>query len=390
VAHDGEVRGDEGRFMTVRRWIGSFVLVAAVLAGGAALAFWKITTIQAAIAAGSNQPEPSETVAVANAVKREHRRSTTSIGTVVALRSISLRNETAGTVRKVNLVPGEIVDAGKVLVQLDIAVEEAELKAVESQAALAETILQRAQRLRQSQSAAQEELDRARAERDVALAQIARIKAVIDRKTIRAPFRSRVGLANVHPGQYLGEGDNLTTLQGVDEDVHVDFAVNQQVAAGLKVDDPVEVVSTVTATPLLANVVAVDSRVDVTTRNAQVRVRVAKAPSGLAPGASVRVRIPVGEARQVVAVPATAIRKGATGDHVFIIEPDKEGKRRARQRQVESGAMIGDEILVYSGLKPGETVAASGSFKLREGVLVNPAEDTPAKESAADSKAAQR
>jgi len=374
----------------LRNWAASFLLIAAVLGTGAALAFWKISSIQAAIAAGSNQPEPSETVTVSPATAREYRRSTTSIGTVVALRSISLRNETPGTVRIVNLSPGEIVEAGKVLVKLDVAVEEAELKAVESQAALTETILERAQRLRQSQSAAQEELDRARAERDVALAQIARIKAVIERKTIRAPFKSRVGLANVHPGQYLSEGDNLTTLQGVDEDVHVDFAVNQHVAAGLKIGDPVEVVSTVTALPFLAKVVAVDSRVDATTRNAQVRVRLSKAPGALSPGASVRVRIPVGDSRQVVAVPATAIRKGATGDHVFVVETDKDGKKRARQRQVESGAMVGDEIYIYSGLKAGEPVAASGSFKLREGVLVTPAEETAGKDAAAGTKAAQR
>ena len=44
-------------------------------------------------------------------------------------------------------------------------------------------------------------------------------------------FRARVGLADVHPGQYLNEGVELTTLQGVSQEVHVDFAVAQSVAA---------------------------------------------------------------------------------------------------------------------------------------------------------------
>ena len=92
----------------------------------------------------------------------------------------------------------------------------------------------------------------------------------------------------------------------------------------------------------------------------------------------------------MVAVPATAVRKGATGDHVFIVETDKDGKKRARLRQVESGAMIGDEIYIFAGLKAGEPVAASGSFKLREGVLVTPGEESPGKEAAAGTKAAQR
>ena len=85
--------------------------------------------------------------------------------------------------------------------------------------------MSRTQRLDKNRVTAETELDRARAERDVALAQIARTKAVIARKTIRAPFRARVGLADLHPGQYLNEGTQLTTLQGVDDAVHVDFTV---------------------------------------------------------------------------------------------------------------------------------------------------------------------
>ena len=58
----------------------------------------------------------------------------------------------------------------------------------------------------------------------MAVAQIARNKATIDRKTIRAAFRARVGISDVHPGQYLSEGTYLTSLQGVDQSAYVDFA----------------------------------------------------------------------------------------------------------------------------------------------------------------------
>jgi membrane fusion protein (multidrug efflux system) len=55
---------------------------------------------------------------------------------------------------------------------------------------------------------------------------------------------------------------------------------------------------------------------------------------------------------------------------VFVIAPDEQGRARAHLRQVQSGAMLGDDVVIESGLSPGEQVAASGSFKLREGVLV--------------------
>jgi membrane fusion protein (multidrug efflux system) len=101
-----------------------------------------------------------------------------------------------------------------------------------------------------------------------------------------------------------------------------------------------------------------------------VRAKLPGGESGPAPGSSVRVRVPVGSAEKVVVVPVSALRKGPQGDHVFAIAPDDAGKLRAHLRKVESGSMIGDEVVILSGLKAGEQVAASGSFKLREAALV--------------------
>jgi membrane fusion protein (multidrug efflux system) len=327
-------------------------------------------SLREADAASARQLEPVESVTVAVAKEVDHRQTTTSIGTIIALRSITLRNELPGTVSRVSLTPGQIVDAGTVLVTLDVAVEEAELKAQEAQAVLAETTLDRMQRASVNRAASQIEVDQARAERDVALAQVARTKAIIARKTIRAPFRARVGLADVHPGQYLNEGTQLTTLQGVEDAVHVDFAVAQQVAAGLHVGDRVDVFARSDSSPIGARIAALDARVDATTRNALVRARIEGAANVPPPGASVRIRVPVGSSRRAIAVPVSALRKGPGGDHVFVIAPDTDGQARAHIRQVESGPTLADRVVVLAGLSAGEQVAATGSFKLRDGVLV--------------------
>ncbi len=356
--------------MNRRSWIGSFLLLVMVVSVGVGLAAWKYASIQEIHAASANQPEPMESVTVALAKEIEYHQTATSIGTVLALRSITLRNELPGTVRQVRLTSGQVVDAGVVLVALDVSVEEAELKAQEAQAALARTVLDRRKNLSHDLATTQEEVDRARADRDIALAQIARTKAIIARKTIRAPFRARVGMADLHPGQYLNEGTELTTLQGIDDAAHVDFTVAQQVAAGLREGDSVDVSTAGQSSPIAAKIVAVDARIDPTTRNAMVRARIEGAANAPSPGASVRVRVPIGLPRKAVAVPASAMRKGPGGDQVFVIELDKNGKTRAHVRQVESGAMLGDEVVIHAGLSAGERVAVSGSFKLREAALV--------------------
>ena len=358
------------RMMNQQNWIGSILLVLFVVLLGIGLAAWKYESIQSEYAASANQPEPSESITVTIARTIDHRPNTTSIGTVLALRSISLKNELAGTVREVRLRPGQLVEAGALLVALDVSVEEADLRAQEAQVALAKTILNRRQNLSQELATTQEEVDRARADLDVAHAQIARTKAVIAKKTIRAPFRARVGIADVHPGQYLDEGTLLTTLQGVSEAVNVDFAVPQQVAGSLQVGETVEVVAAGAALPIKAKIIALDARVDPITRNAMVRARVEGSSTVLAPGASVRVRVPVGSMRKVVAIPVSALRKGPGGDQVFVVTPGQDGQTRVRARHVESGPMAGDEIVIHEGLTAGEQVAAVGSFKLRDGVLV--------------------
>jgi membrane fusion protein, multidrug efflux system len=155
----------------------------------------------------------------------------------------------------------------------------------------------------------------------------------------------------------------------VDEAANVDFSVAQQVAAGLQVGQTVDVFPAESSDAIPARIAAIDARVDAATRNAMVRARI----EGLhvpSPGSSVRVRVPVGPRREAVAVPVNALRKGPEGDHVFVIAAGKDGKPRAYARTVESGPVVAGNIVIEDGLRAGEQVAASGSFKLREGVLV--------------------
>src|SRR5438552_7355433 len=354
--------------MNTRSWTASAVLLATLVLTAGSLVAWKRASARKADAAAARQPEPVESITLAVARGRQYRPTTTSVGTVLALTSITLRNELAGTVRQVALAPGQVVEAGAVLVALDVSVEEAELQAQTAQADLAATTLARQERLQEAQATSQEEVEQARAARDVALAQMARTRAIIAKKTIRAPFRARVGISDVHPGQYLNEGTELTTLQGVDAAVNVDFTVAQAVAAGLHPGEPVAVFAANDARPLSARIVAVDAKIDPATRNALVRARIpSRAP---APGASVRVEVPVGAPTTVVAIPVSALRKGPAGDHVFLVVADSSGRSRAHVQPVRSGPVLDDEVVILSGLTPGQQVATSGSFTLRQAVLV--------------------
>ncbi len=356
--------------MKASSWIASLALIGVVVAAGLGLAAWKKSDIKAAADEAAMMPEPMEAVVVQTARTVEHRRTTNAVGTVSALRSVVLQNELPGVVKEVDLTPGKIVEKDTALVVLDHSVEKAELKAQQALAFLAEATLRRMKKLDVSNATSKQEVEQAQAEYDVALAQMERTKAMIDRKILRAPFRARIGLSDLHPGQYLLEGIELTTLQGVDEAVHVDFTVTQNVGLGLREGDVVEVLGANPDAPVKATITALDALINRTTRNAKIRAKVDDARTLPPPGASVQVRVPIGKVREVVAVPVSTLRRGPEGDHVFVITTDPKGQLRASKRLVISGMTMGDEVLIESGLKAGEAVAASGSFKLREGMLV--------------------
>src|SRR5690606_27159311 len=256
----------QGARMRKQVWTGSAVLLSTVAVTAAALAGWKQTSLAEAEAAFASQPLPLEAVAAVRAASRQYQPHSAAIGTVLALRSVTLSNEVAGAVAAVNLYAGAIVEPGTVLVALDVAVEQAELKALQARAELAGTVLERLRQLHASRAVSREELDRAEAEQEVALAEVERLQAVIERKTIRAPFRARVGLAALHPGQYLQAGSALTTPQSIDDAVHVDFPLPQALAAHLQPGTPVRVQGA-DGGVWQAAVVAVDARVDPQTRN---------------------------------------------------------------------------------------------------------------------------
>ena len=170
-------------------------------------------------------------------------------------------------------------------------------------------------------------------------------------------------------GQYLAAGNVITRLVGTDTKIWVDFSLPQQ-QASLAVGDSMSLMGYPESG---AVVIARDSWVDSQSRNVRYRAE-ANASDSLLPGSFVRVSVPMGAISRLIQVPASAVRYDAMGANVYVLNPSEEGAdapERASRRAVELGAENDQKILVLSGLNAGERVAANGSFKLRENILVN-------------------
>jgi membrane fusion protein (multidrug efflux system) len=192
---------------------------------------------------------------------------------------------------------------------------------------------------------------------------------------LKAPFAGRLGIRQVDLGQYLAAGSAVVTLQALTP-IYVDFMLPQQAMAQLKVGQ--KVMARVDAYPgktFAGDILAISPKVEVGSRNVQVRATLANDDQTLMPGMFATVDIDVGAPQQQLTLPQTAITYNAYGNIVYVVDdkgkgPDGKPRLVVRQVFVETGATRGDQVAILKGLKEGDTVVTGGQMKLRNGVPV--------------------
>lgn len=293
-----------------------------------------------------------------------------AIGTLAPVEGVTLAADADGIVVKIAADSGTAVKAGDLILSLDTSVEDAQLKAAEAAAELAKLQHDRAAELIGKNTISQAELDTATAQLDQANANVAGLKATIERKHVRAPFDGRVGIRLVNLGQFVARGRDLLPIQRLDP-IYVNFTVPQHEISSLSIGQKIFVTVDGFHKPFEGKISAINSQVDPSTRNIGVQALMANPAEQLRAGMFVQVEVELPAGEPQVVIPATAIAYAPYGNSVYIIEKMKghDGKEYlgVRQQIVKLGATRGDLIAIEEGVKPGEQVVTAGVFKLRNG-----------------------
>jgi membrane fusion protein (multidrug efflux system) len=355
-----------------KRMIIMLVLMAALVGG---LGFLKYRQVEAAIAMGASFQMPPTAVTTVIA-KRETWPSTLSvIGTAAAIEGVTVSADLPGTVDKIHFESGQSVQEGDILVELDTRQERAQLANVEAQRDLAHVQYGRSEQLVKAGVISKSEFDNAAAQQKATEAQVGDIKAAIARKTIHAPFSGILGIRQISLGQYLAAGQAIVSLQALNP-IYVNFGVPQQDTSKMKIGRALHVTNA--DAPGMAfngKITALDSVINEQTRNIQIQATVQNPGGKLRPGMYVQVELPVGEARNVIPLPASAINYAPYGDSVYVVTDMKDPKtgktyRGVRQQIVKIEGSRGDQVAITSGLNPGEEVVSAGVFRLRNAAPV--------------------
>lgn len=359
------------KFLPTKPLYRMLVIVAVVIA---LLAAKKFYTIYKAISQHSSFQPPPEAVTSFIAKEEIWQPTISVVGTLQPVQGVTLAAEEVGKVIKVNFESGASVKKGDLLVQLDTAVEEGNLKSAVARMDLAKLELGRAQNLRARNVNSESDLNNAQAMFRQAEGEVSALKGQIQRKTIIAPFDGEAGIRKVNVGQMVLPGAEIVPVHNLSE-LYLDFSVPQQDLQNIYQEQ--EITFTVDAYPskkFKGKVSAINPQVDDATRNVMVQAIVANPEKILRSGMFASIEVSLREKNPVIIVPATAINYAPYGDSVYVIEnlKDPTGKEYlgVRQQIVEVGPTKGELVSILKGLKAGEQVVTSGLFKLRPNAAV--------------------
>ena len=345
------------------------MLVSVALTFGAVFGFlaFKARMISSIMAAQSNPPQAVSTAVVASAAWQPRLEA---VGSARAVNGANLSSQISGIVSAIHFESGADVKQGSPLVDLIAEDDIAHLEALKALTELARLTYERDQKLVKTKAISEQTVDSDKWTLKNDEAQVAQQQALVDYKSIKAPFSGRLGIRQVDLGQFLAAGTTVVTLQQLDP-IYVDFFLPEQALAQIKVGQ--HVAARIDAYPGHAfdgAISAINSLVDIATRNVQIRATFKNPDSRLLPGMFATVDIDVGSARPLVTLPQTAIAYNSYGNIVFLVEEkgkDAAGKPRlvARQSFVTTGETRGDQVSILSGVREGDTVVTAGQMKLR-------------------------
>ncbi|MEI6491253.1 MAG: efflux RND transporter periplasmic adaptor subunit [Verrucomicrobiota bacterium] len=351
----------------VTKWA---IAIAAVVALFCGLGAFKYFQIRAAMAGHMSFSMPPEAITTVVVKEQQWPGTLTAVGTIKPVNGLTLRADLAGNVESIGFESGAKMRKGDLLVQQDITEEQAQLRAAQARQQLAEANLRRFKGLLDKRVSSQSDYDATAAEYLQAQAKCQEISAVIEKKTIRAPFDGMAGIRMVNDGEYLQPGQQIVPFQSMSP-IYANFTLPQQNLADVHIGSVVKVSpSGVGGKVFEGKVTAVNSVVDEATRNFLVQATLENPEGFLRPGMYVGVEVVLPGAKPVLAVPSTSISFAPYGDSVFVVKEMDDEKTKKKftgvdQQFIKLGETRGDQVEIVSGIQASDEIASSGIFKLR-------------------------
>jgi len=346
---------------------------------------WAVALVTGAMGCGGQSaakpaaPPPRE-VEVLTLAPSQTRDTGEYLGTLTSRQSVNVVPQVAGYVRRIHVTPGQKVEAGAPLLEVDARQETAALESAQAQRSSAQAALDLAQQTRERTEAlykeglvSAQELERARSQTETteaaaraASAQVSQRQVQLQYYAVRAPFAGTMGDVLVRVGDYVGATTPLTSVAQADA-LEVSVAVPSERARSLQPDTPIELLDANGKVVLTSTVFFIAPQADPRTQLVELKAAF-RNTVGLRPNELMRARL-IYSTRNALQVPALAVVRQSGQPFVFALQ-DKEGKTVVERRPIKLGPLGEQTYVVESGLREGDRIAVSSLQLLRDGAPV--------------------
>ena len=286
-----------------------------------------------------------------------------ALGTLNANESVNITVHLAEIVSKIHFEEGQRVTKGEVLIEMENAEEQAQLREAKYTLEEARSQRDRIKAIAKRGDASQSLLDERQREYNVANARLAALQSRLDDRLVKAPFTGLVGLRHISPGAYLAPGDVITTLID-DAAMKLDFSVPSIYLAELEKGMAITAKTPAFADkPFAGNISSIDNRIDPVSRSVKVRAILPNPDGLLKPGLLMEVALKTNP-RQTLTIPEEALVPKAREYFVAVIT-EQDGKTTASQVAVAIGSRWKGKVEILSGLSEDDRIVLEGADKIR-------------------------
>lgn len=285
-------------------------------------------------------------------------------GTLQANEKVDLFCEASGLVKAIYFTEGARVSKGDLLIKLNDADLQAQLKRAQATKKLRDLTVERNATLLKKEAIAQADYDLALSEKQAIDADIELLREQIRKTELRAPFSGTIGLRNISEGAYVQNNTQISSLQD-EQQLKLEFSIPEKYSGLVKVGDSIYFTVTGSSNRYFAKIYARDAAVNTATRTISMKAICKNKSSQLMPGLFANIQLKLGAKSPSFMIPTQSLVPILKGQKVFVMQGDS-----AVEKLVKTGFRNENKIEITEGLSAGDSLIVDGIMYMKNGVKV--------------------